>query len=127
MGKPVTFWKLECSSIMPTIERIRATLSITPAILGSSSPIWTPGSRVAIGLNSPRMPTGASGLRSKVSWCAWPPDRYTMITDLWDDREDFEDAPPVPSDSACNKAGRFSPPIPRPPILRNDRRDNPSQ
>ena len=45
----MTFWKLECSSRRPTIERITATLSITPAIRGSSSPIWTPGSRVAIG------------------------------------------------------------------------------
>ncbi len=35
MGKPVTFWKLECSSRRPTIERITATLSMTPAIRGS--------------------------------------------------------------------------------------------
>ena len=38
-----------------------------PAIWGSNSLIWTPGSRVAIGLNSPRIPSGASGFRSKVS------------------------------------------------------------
>ena len=67
MGKPVTFWKLECSSRRPTIDRMTATLSMTPAIRGSISLIWTPGSRVAIGLNSPRMPSGASVLMSKVS------------------------------------------------------------
>ena len=36
-------WKLECSSCWPTSERITASLSMTAAVRGSSSPTWTPG------------------------------------------------------------------------------------
>ena len=75
LGKPVTLCELECSSRRPTIERITATLSISPAIRGRCSQMWTPGSLVAMGLYSPRMPSGASGLRSNVSWCGGPPVR----------------------------------------------------
>ena len=46
-----------------------AALSIRPASRGKTSQISTPGTLVAIGLNSPRISAGASGLRSNVSWC----------------------------------------------------------
>ena len=53
--------------------RIRVTRSITLARLGKTSLIFNPGTEVAIGLNSPRTSTAASGLGSKVSMCDGPP------------------------------------------------------
>lgn len=47
MGKPVMLWKLECSSIYPTTERMTTSLSMIAAVLGSNSRIWTPGTRVS--------------------------------------------------------------------------------
>ncbi len=52
-----------------------ANLSIIAAIFGNSSPIWMPGTLVLIGLNSPRISAGASGLRSHMSRCGGPPGR----------------------------------------------------
>jgi hypothetical protein len=48
---------------------------------GRCSQIWTPGVRVEMGRNSPRMPSGASGLGSKLSCWASPPERKMKITD----------------------------------------------
>ena len=45
------------------------------AVSGSSSEKRTPGTAVAIVLNSPRMSSGASGLGSKVSSWEGPPER----------------------------------------------------
>ena len=59
-----------------------ANLSIIAASRGSSSQISMPGTLVAIGLNSPRISAGASGLRSNMSWCGGPPGRKTMMTAL---------------------------------------------
>ena len=75
-GKPVMFWKLECSSRRPTIERSTASLSIAcrRAAAGARRS-GCPARLVAIGLNSPRISAGASGLRSNVSWWARPPER----------------------------------------------------
>ena len=49
------------------IERMTATLSIRVARRGKTSPIWIPGTLVAIGLNSPRISSGAVGFMSQVS------------------------------------------------------------
>ncbi len=38
-----------------------------PAIRGSISQIWIPGTLVGMGLNSPRISLGASGFRSYMS------------------------------------------------------------
>ena len=61
--------------IVDTEERISAILSICRAVRGRCSPIWTPGTLVATGLNSPRNSAGASGLRSQVSIVLSPPCR----------------------------------------------------
>ena len=49
---------------------------------GKTSPIWMPGTLVAIGLNSPRISTGASVLMSHMSWCGGPPPRKMLMTAL---------------------------------------------
>ena len=48
--------------VAPTTERMTANLSMRAAICGKDSPIWMPGTLVAMGLNSPRISAGASGL-----------------------------------------------------------------
>src|SRR5688572_7806059 len=50
-----------------------AYLSARAASLGKCSLIEMPGTEVAIGLNSPRISAGASGLGSQVSSCEGPP------------------------------------------------------
>src|SRR5688572_17965132 len=50
-------------------------LSACAASLGNSSETWMPATLVAIGLNSPRISAGASGLGSNVSCCGGPPVR----------------------------------------------------
>ena len=50
-----------------------------------------------------------------------------MITDLCDGRAVPDGLPPCPRVSAWSSPGRLNPPIASPPILRNDRRDWPSQ
>ena len=60
-----------------------ANFSIIAAIFGMCSQIWTPGTFVSIGLNSPRNSFGASGFRSNVSICDGPPLRYTLMIDFF--------------------------------------------
>ena len=55
--------------------RTTAVLCIHRAVSGSSSQTSTPGALVAIGLNSLRMPSGASGFRSNMSCVGGPPCR----------------------------------------------------
>ena len=57
-------------------------LSETWASRGRCSLISRPGVRQAIGRNGPRIFSGASGLRSKVSSWLGPPNRKMKITDL---------------------------------------------
>ena len=64
----------ECSSTELS-ERTTASLSHMRACMGKCSQIWTPGTLVAIGLNSPRNSIGASGLRSYMSMWDGPPPR----------------------------------------------------
>src|SRR4051812_48520645 len=52
------------------------------AVLGRCSQIWSPGSEVAIGRNSPRISAGARGFRSNMSWWLGPPSRLNRMTDL---------------------------------------------
>src|ERR1700688_3273080 len=50
------------------------------AIIGMVSLMFVPGILVLMGLNSPRMLSGASGLGSQISMWLGPPRRHTMIT-----------------------------------------------
>ena len=59
-----------------------ASLSQIVEIRGNSSQIWMPGTLVWIGLNSPRISAGASGLGSKVSCCGGPPWSQRKMTFL---------------------------------------------
>ena len=70
-------WKASCLPTDPTRLRMKANLSALRAILGINSQIWKPGMAVEIGMNSPRMSTGASGFRSIISICGGPPSRCT--------------------------------------------------
>src|SRR5262245_55828350 len=97
-----------------------ATRSIIFASFGKCSQIWMPVTLVLIGLNSPRISTGAPGFRSTMSWCGGPPERKTMMTDLCELR-----TPALLS--ARSNSGNVSPPRPRAPIRRNSRRDRPAQ
>ena len=53
--------------LLPLIERMMANLSIILASNGKCSQISMPGTFVLIGLNSPRMPSGAVGFMSHIS------------------------------------------------------------
>jgi hypothetical protein len=66
----------------PTRERMTTHLSMRAAMRVNTSPIWTPGTRVLIGLNPPRISAGASVLISHMSWCGGPPPRKTLMTAL---------------------------------------------
>ena len=68
-------WKASWSPLDPTIERMMANLSIIFAMRGKCSQMSMPGTFVLIGLNSPRMSTGASGFKSHMSWWGGPPGR----------------------------------------------------
>ena len=57
-------------------------LSSACAIIGMCSLMCVPGILVLIGLNSPRMFAGASGLGSQISMWLGPPCRKIMITVL---------------------------------------------
>ncbi len=79
-----------------------------------------PGTLVRIGRNSPRIPSGASGFRSNMSWCGGPPARKIMMTALCERRTpDWL--------SARSRPGSDRPPRASPPILRKSRRVTPSQ
>src|SRR5262245_6868845 len=95
---------------------------MTFATPGRCSHTWTPGTLVAIGPNSPRNSTGASGFRSNVSIVLRPPCRNTKISDTSFVPGDF-------TRSAASMSGR---PTPRPnrlavPTRRKSRRVRPSQ
>src|SRR5262245_11734275 len=62
--------------------RIRQARCIQRARRGRCSQMRTPGAEVAIGLNSPRISAGASGLRLTMSWWLGPPRRLKRMTDL---------------------------------------------
>ena len=62
------------------MERMSVTLSIVCAIIGMCSPMLVPGILVLMGLNSPRMLAGASGLGSQMSMWLGPPCRKIMMT-----------------------------------------------
>ena len=123
----MTFWELECSSCRPTIERITATLSITPAIRGRCSPIWTPGSRVGDRLELAADAVGRVGLEVEgilMRRAARQVDHdHRLVRRAGGSDRGSARAPA----SAWSSPGRLSPPIASPPILRNDRRDRPSQ
>src|SRR5712692_2270002 len=88
-----------------------------------------PGTLVLIGLNSPRMLAGASGLGSQMSMWLGPPCRNSMITD-------FAAPKGLPLLSALDSAaeafhdrnsGRLRPMSVAPPTRNNSRREYPSQ
>ena len=80
-----------------------------------------PGTFVSIGLNSPRMFSGASGFGSKVSRCEGPPPRLTWIAAVA--------RPPSTSPAAAMRRyeERLRPVPPSTPIFRKSRRRTPSQ
>src|SRR5262245_35237769 len=119
--RPVVHWMASCPPRAPTIERMNVNWSAEAAILGKHSPIWMPGTFVAIGLNSPRISDGASVLISHMSWCGGPPPRNTLMTALCDD---------LPIDSSARRTSaseNWAAPNAKAPILRNERRGMPSQ
>ena len=61
-GQPVMHWTASWPPVAPTTERMTAHLSMRAAMRGKTSPIWMPGTLVAIGLNSPRISAGRVGL-----------------------------------------------------------------
>src|SRR5262245_33474146 len=63
-------------------DRTRAQCRLRWASIGRCSQIWTPGVRVAIGLNSPLKSAGPCGFMSKVSCCEAPPVRNRKMTAL---------------------------------------------
>src|SRR5437868_12576601 len=71
-----------CDGMVWASERTMVALSITAAIFGRCSLISTPLALVAMGLNSPLMPSGALGLRSHMSMVAGPPPSHTWMTAL---------------------------------------------
>ena len=113
---PDWHWKASCSPAEPTSERRNANLSAIPAIFGINSVTWKPGSLVAIGLNSPRISSGASGFGSMVSSCGGPPSRWMLMIDLTDDftppaasarkRSASVQAPTAPATRALRRFGR---------------------
>src|SRR5262245_6579693 len=69
-----------CDGIVWYSERTTVTLLPTFAILGSVSANCMPGAVVSIDLNSPRIPSGASGLLSHMSMVAGPPASQNRMT-----------------------------------------------
>ncbi len=63
-------------------DRTIAIRSARAANPGKCSHIVMPGTAVEIGLNSPRIPSGASGFMSNESRCESPPVRNTRMTDF---------------------------------------------
>ena len=96
--------------ISECIERITVSLSAALATRGNNSQKCIPGTLVRIGLKSPRISTGASGLGSKVSCCGGPPPRNKMIQDLA-----RPNVPAACTVSAANRSPTESPRQPNPP------------
>ena len=119
-GNPDWHWKASCAPADPTRERTNANRSARPATFGISSETWRPGILVAIGSNSPRTSRGASGFGSMVSCCGGPPSRWTLMTDLTDDRT------PAAA-SARSRPASVSPPNPAAPATSACLRVRPSQ
>ena len=71
-----------CTGMRCSIDRSRHSLSICAASRGKCSQSWMPGTRVAIGLNSPRISTGASGFMSHRSMWLGPPNRKMKMHEL---------------------------------------------
>src|SRR5258706_417554 len=111
------------------LERMSVTLSIWSASMGMVSLTWMPSTLVLIGLNSPRMLEGASGLGSQMSMWLGPPWRKSMITDLAAPKDLTFDSTLAAAAEAFQErnSGRFNPNRPAPPTRSNSRRDQPSQ
>ena len=105
-------------------ERTSVQRSMTFASPGMCSQIETPGAAVAIGRNSPRISSGASGLRSHMSIVAGPPESQIWITPVagFFTRGSGASGPRP----AARRAGD-SPSSPATPTRRTSRRWNPSQ
>src|SRR6059058_2236832 len=87
-----------------------------------------PGTLDLIGLNSPRMLEGASGLGSQISIWLGPPWRNSMMTDLAAPKALFVSAFAGAAAAFHDRnSGRFNPNRPAPPTRSNSRRDQPSQ
>ena len=88
-----------------------------------------PGTFVAIGLNSPRIPSGASGFMSNESRWLNPPVKNTRMTDLARGTGSggaLPDDPPA-RDRTANKSDNPSPTRPEKPTWMNSRRTIPAE
>src|SRR5208283_1328487 len=103
-------------------------LSACWARSGITSLNWMPSTLVLMGLNSPRMLEGASGLGSQMSMWLGPPWRNSRMTDLaWPYPLDPSKGEPGAAWAWSEKNwGRLSPSIVAPPTRRNSRREYPS-
>jgi hypothetical protein len=69
-----------CPLLVCVSDRTSAQCRLRWASIGRCSQIWTPGVRVAIGLNSPLYSAGPRGFMSNVSCCEAPPVRNRKMT-----------------------------------------------
>ena len=103
-----------CELYLCETLRTTASLSSLRASSGRCSQTRMPGSAVGMVLNSPRMPSGASGFGSNVSMCDGPPKRSSRMTALAGARcGALAEALPAParnaSDPALSKSRRVMP------------------
>src|SRR5205823_5400625 len=108
-----------CDGIVWLSERTTEILSATSAVFGRCSLMRTPVAFVGIGLNVPRMPSGASGLGSHMSRCEGPPASHTRITEC---ARGLRPASAARA-SHLRTSGRVSPSKPAVPTLRQSRRE----
>ena len=103
-----------------SIERITVSLSRIAACLGKCSQNRTPGTRVAIEPNGPRIWAGASGLGSHMSRWLGPPESQKRITDF---RSEADPAGAAARLSACiwSNPAVETPARPPRPAWRNQR------
>src|SRR5258708_6635325 len=111
------------------MERMRVALSRAFAIIGMVSLMCVPVILVLIGLNSPRMLAGASGLGSQMSMWLGPPWRKTMMTDFALPNPRDPSSLPAAFAVPCQarKSTRFRPSRPMEPARRSSRLVGPSQ
>src|SRR5450755_3202967 len=111
------------------MERISVALLMADAIIGMVSLKFVPGIFVLMGLNSPRILSGASGLGSQISMWLGPPCRKTMITDfaLPKPREPSSLLAPFAAPCQARNWERFRPKRPIEPARSSSRRVGPSQ
>ena len=95
-------------------ERITARRCALAASAGKCSEIIRPGTLVAIGRNSPRTCSGASGLRSHVSCCAGPPHMKSRMHAFARPKVVPRPGPVAASARARSKFGRPRPCRPKP-------------